>query len=236
MNADFPRTLSLLRKERGVSQKAAAESLGISQALLSHYEKGIRAPGLAFLCRAADFYGVSCDYLLGRSAEKTGARITVEELPETDPFSRAQVPGGILPLLNKKLLVNSLQIFYDLLGRTGCKGLISELSAFLMLSLYRAFRILYRANPKNQRSFFSVPDALADGAADAAATRAAARASALASGYSLPGEPAANPEKAPAISSDILTENYPQFAASLLNLVKNAELGCSFSGPDAGGK
>lgn len=72
MNTDFPRILTLLRKERGISQKQAAAELGISQALLSHYEKGIRECGLDFVVRTADFYGVSCDYLLGRSPERTG--------------------------------------------------------------------------------------------------------------------------------------------------------------------
>ena len=52
-NNDFPRILTLLRKERGFSQKKAAADLGISQALLSHYEKGVRECGLDFLVRAA---------------------------------------------------------------------------------------------------------------------------------------------------------------------------------------
>ena len=43
MSTEFSRTLSLLRKERGVSQRMAAADLGVSQALLSHYEK--RYPG-----------------------------------------------------------------------------------------------------------------------------------------------------------------------------------------------
>ena len=42
MSTEFSRTLSLLRKERGVSQRVAAADLGVSQALLSHYENGIR--------------------------------------------------------------------------------------------------------------------------------------------------------------------------------------------------
>ena len=42
MNKDFPRILTLLREEKGLSQKKAAADLGISQPLLSHYEKGIR--------------------------------------------------------------------------------------------------------------------------------------------------------------------------------------------------
>ena len=82
MNADFPRVLTLLRKERGISQKLAASKLGISQALLSHYEKGIRECGLDFLIRCADFYGVSCDYMLGRSPDRTGSKLTVEDIPE----------------------------------------------------------------------------------------------------------------------------------------------------------
>ena len=45
MREDFSRTLSLLRQERGVSQRKAAADLGVSQALLSHYENGIREPG-----------------------------------------------------------------------------------------------------------------------------------------------------------------------------------------------
>ena len=71
MNSDFPRILTLLRKEQGISQKKAAADLGISQALLSHYEKGIRECGLDFIVRTADYYGVSCDYLLGKK-HRTG--------------------------------------------------------------------------------------------------------------------------------------------------------------------
>ena len=73
MNDHFPRIITLLRKERKLSQKKAAEALGVSQALLSHYEKGIRECGLDFVTRAADFYDVSCDYLLGRSPNRNGA-------------------------------------------------------------------------------------------------------------------------------------------------------------------
>ena len=49
MSSDFSRCLSLLRQEKGISQRAAAKELGISQALLSHYENGVREPGLAFV-------------------------------------------------------------------------------------------------------------------------------------------------------------------------------------------
>lgn len=67
MNTLFSSRLAALRKERGLSQKEAAAALGISGALLSHYENGIRECGLSFLCKAAAYYDVSCDYLLGVS-------------------------------------------------------------------------------------------------------------------------------------------------------------------------
>ncbi len=61
--------LADLRKRKGVSQRRAAADLHISQALLSHYENGAREPGLPFVCRACDYYGVTADYILGRSVD-----------------------------------------------------------------------------------------------------------------------------------------------------------------------
>ena len=50
MSTSISTRLVSLRKEKNLSQKEAAESLEVSQALLSHYEKGIRECGLDFLC------------------------------------------------------------------------------------------------------------------------------------------------------------------------------------------
>ena len=44
MDRTFPKTLSALRREKNISQRKAAADLGISQALLSHYENGTRQP------------------------------------------------------------------------------------------------------------------------------------------------------------------------------------------------
>ena len=71
MHVTFSQALSRLRREKGVSQRQAAQALEVSQALLSHYENGIREPGLAFVTRACDYYQVSADYLLGRTGERT---------------------------------------------------------------------------------------------------------------------------------------------------------------------
>lgn len=69
----FCQILGDLRREKGISQRKAAADLHISQALLSHYENGAREPGLSFVCRACDYYGVTADYILGRSSESAAA-------------------------------------------------------------------------------------------------------------------------------------------------------------------
>ena len=225
MNAAFPRIITLLRKERGISQKQAATDLHISQALLSHYEKGIRECGLDFVVHAADYYGVSCDYLLGRAADKNGTMIAVEEIPDKDDAIRdnRMQAGGILPTLNKKLVVNSLQIIFDLLQQCNNKALTTEVSNALIQMTYVVFRQIYAANPKNPKAMFSVEDYLYLTEATASAVRSAARAGQLARGGAVDGADGVEAEHLPAILPDDLTRKYPQFANSLLNLLHTAE-------------
>ena len=224
MNSAFPRILTLLRKERGISQKLAASKLGISQALLSHYEKGIRECGLDFVVRAADFYGVSCDYLLGRTADKSGAMIAVDEIPENDPAAKDNhFRGSVLPVLNKKLIVNSIHVIFDLLQRCNHKGLTNEASAYLTLAVYSVFRQLYTANPKSPAALFSVPGYLFQPAVTGELARTAAAIGELASGRDAAGDKGMDPSKAPLLVPDDITRDYPLFASSLFNLLRNAE-------------
>ena len=114
---EFNRIIKLLRKERGITQKQAAEDLGVSQALLSHYEKGIRECGLDFVVRVADYYNVSCDYLLGRSAERNGMMLSAEDLPNPEKMKDNVYHGSVLPTMNKKLISNSLNVLYAKIGQ-----------------------------------------------------------------------------------------------------------------------
>jgi len=66
MKSDFAETLKSLRLEKGLSQRRAAEELGVSQALLSHYENNAREPKLEFVVKVCDYYSVTADYILGR--------------------------------------------------------------------------------------------------------------------------------------------------------------------------
>ena len=156
MNPEFSRTLSLLRQEKGVSQRTAANVLGISQALLSHYENGIREPGLAFVVKACDYYGVSADYLLGRTMTRDGTTIGAEELYDLSEEKGTSVRGSVLALLSKKLIVNSVGLLFDLLGKTGSREAIRAASNYLSTAVYKVFRRLYQANPENNPEFFSL--------------------------------------------------------------------------------
>ncbi len=156
-NAEFSRTLSLLRQEKKVSQRAAAQALGISQALLSHYENGIREPGLAFVVKACDYYGVSADFLLGRTLSRDGVVIAAEELYDISDEKNNSIRGGVLALLSKKLLVNSIGVLFGLLGKTGSREAVQATANYLSTAVYTMYRRLYDANPDNNPDFFSVP-------------------------------------------------------------------------------
>ncbi|WP_017473339.1 helix-turn-helix domain-containing protein [Amphibacillus jilinensis] len=59
-----------LRKEKGLSQYEVADRLGFSRGKLANYEQGTRQPDYDTLNKIAEFYGVSADYLLGRTEKK----------------------------------------------------------------------------------------------------------------------------------------------------------------------
>lgn len=55
------------REDRDLSQQALAEYLNVHQTTYSDYELGRLNMPIRVLCRLADYYGVSTDYLLGRT-------------------------------------------------------------------------------------------------------------------------------------------------------------------------
>jgi len=214
LNAEFSRTLSLLRQETGVSQRTAATALGISQALLSHYENGIREPGLAFVVKACNYYGVSADYLLGRTLTRDGTTIAPEELYDLSDEKDNSMRGSILALLSKKLLVNSIGVLFDLLGKTGNRDAIRAASNYLSAAVYQMFRRLYQANGENNPDFFSVPERQFN----AGITEADMKCSEIDLTDTLAAH-AKSKGKFPAMGHDDLAQNYPVLYQSLLQLV-----------------
>ena len=157
MSTDFPRIMALLRKERGLSQKAVAGELGISQALLSHYEKGVRECGLDFLVRSAVFYGVSTDYLLGASSERRPGERQEAGVEPVRPDS--QLRGRhVASALGKSLTVSSVNVLFSLMEGDHYRDFATAAQQYLGVSVYKVFRHLYHSNPNNLQGLFSLPE------------------------------------------------------------------------------
>ena len=154
VNGDFPRIITFLRKERGLSQKQVAQDLGISQALLSHYEKGIRECGLDFLVKTADYYEVSTDYLLGRTVQRKPASVSADDIPDSDEIRHLQ--GNMINQVNRKLIMNTTTVIFDLLAQLGEKKLTNAVSNYLMCAEYQIFRTIYCADKTNTQTMFSI--------------------------------------------------------------------------------
>lgn len=222
MNNDFPRIVTLLRKERGLSQKQVAVELGVSQALLSHYEKGIRECGLDFVIRVADYYNVSCDYLLGRTPDRQGATLKIEDIPDFNQKKDSTKVNNLI-LLNKKLIINSVNIIFELLSKINNKALTTEISSYLMVSVYKMIRTVYSSNQKNPQAMFSVIPELYAGLSSALQSVVEANAKCISSGKNVSNTENFDTASAPALTPEIISEQYPDLAPSLYNLIQITE-------------
>lgn len=158
MNKDFPRVMKMLRRERGLRQKEAADHLGVAQALLSHYENGKRECGLDFLVSAADFYGVSVDFILGRTSSRNGTVVSSETLNDSSVSEGGTSDiAGAGTLLRKKLITNSMEVIFQLLIKAKNSKLANAVSSYMMTAVYRAYRMVFSAGADNDENCFAVP-------------------------------------------------------------------------------
>lgn len=214
MNKDFPRVMKALRRERGLRQKEAAEQLGVAQALLSHYENGKRECGLDFLVAAANFYGVSVDYILGRTNSRNGTVVSEETLPESAVSeSYTGDPAGAGVLLRKKLITNSLEIIFSFLMKAKNSKLSQSVATYLMTAVYRAYRMVFSSGTENDENCFaiSVDDCAEICGAKMSIENAKARAAAK--------EGSADGK----ITNLRIEQEYPRQSAALFSIVTNVE-------------
>ena len=213
--SEFSRTLSLLRRERGVSQRTAAADLGISQALLSHYENGVREPGLSFVVKACDYYNVSADFILGRTLSREGSMLTHEEvLNAAEPGNILQ--GSVMATLQSKLLSGAIGVLFGLLGKLGDKSAINAAAAsYLGSGVYQLYRHLYRCAGANEKYFSLGADTCLLGAADADM-----KLSELRYARALRGQ---TEEQFPDLSPEALAAAYPGRNQSLTQVLSTAD-------------
>lgn len=148
MNKDFPRMLNLLRTESGLSQKKLAKDLNISQGLLSHYENGKRECNLDLLVKIANYFDVSCDYLLGRTTMPKPVKRGITKRKNKNPFN------ALGEQMDK--IKHVLYVYYSMIASYKNPELIKSSDDILSISVYSMFRSAYLANPKNDVNYFSV--------------------------------------------------------------------------------
>ena len=66
----FSARLSKLRKEKGISQKQCALALGVDSSKYNKWENGKNRPDYDTVCKLANFFDTTTDYLLGNSDER----------------------------------------------------------------------------------------------------------------------------------------------------------------------
>lgn len=203
--------LLYLRKDRNLSQKQAARDLKISQSLLSHYEKGIRECGIEFLARAADYYDVSTDYLLGRAYEAENA--FSPDLQEED--GGAVKNGSIVAGFSKRLVGNSLALIFDLLGESKKNEALGEAALYLYLCVYKLFRMIYRTSGSDEGFFNSAKNSFPF-CVESELSLCEMR---LIKALQEENESA----PLPGITHGYLSEKYPKYASSLLNILHNVD-------------
>ena len=204
--SDFSRTLALLRREKKISQRAAAGDLGVSQALLSHYENGLREPGLSFVVRAADYYGVSCDYLLGRSMARDGSAVPAERMEGTDTETEhSQIVQAALLLQ----VAESLE----------SKQLSHEIESYFAVAIYKVYRYLYMADPAGVDAVFRAPQDRFEYLCDARMKEHELKIRLAANGEEGCGLTQENIRRMPLAPSEI-ARRYPDLSSALLTVLQ----------------
>lgn len=64
---DYVKRIRDLREDSDKTQQEIADFLGTSQTMYARYERGANELPIRHLLKLADYYGVSTDYILGRT-------------------------------------------------------------------------------------------------------------------------------------------------------------------------
>ncbi len=67
---DFGIKIRELRKKKGLTQQQLAECVGVTKAMVSAYETGMRYPSYDILIKFTRIFRVTSDYLLGINSRK----------------------------------------------------------------------------------------------------------------------------------------------------------------------
>ena len=80
--AGIGKKLKALRMDKKYTQESVADAINATKSLISMYESDKRTPSRATLCKLADLYDVTTDYLVGRVKDKSYEHSVCEDAPD----------------------------------------------------------------------------------------------------------------------------------------------------------
>lgn len=81
-----------LRTKIGKRQVDIAQELNLSPQVYSNYENGLREPAYDTLCKLAEYFNVSVDYLLGRTDELKTVGKSIFDIKGISPIAKRRIP------------------------------------------------------------------------------------------------------------------------------------------------
>ena len=111
--------IKLLREEKEISQLDLAKLLNVNNSTLSQYEAGNRTPSDEIKMKIADYFGVSIDYLLGRTDTSSKLKVSSEE-----PASKNQ-PKSLEDYIKE---AESLMLFGDIVDENDKQALLTAIT------------------------------------------------------------------------------------------------------------
>lgn len=103
---DFGQRLKLLRNEKKITQDELALHLGVGRATVAGYETKGKQPSFEILEKLADCFGVTLDYLLARTDDRTEINVPEENVHKDNDLYRSY--DEIFNIIKNKLYENGI--------------------------------------------------------------------------------------------------------------------------------
>ena len=165
------------------------------------------------MVKTADFYGVSVDYLLGRTTNPNSDRSEPDQIPDVEDLEDVnRKKSNTYCMLNRKIIINSTAVIYSILAEINNKKLSKCVSDYLSVAEYSIFRKIYSLKENNVNDVFSLDNI--DDYCYASQSLNNARINDIKMNNSIEGLE---------LNDEILSEKFSDSYPSLRQLIKNAE-------------
>lgn len=144
-NDSIANRLSDLRRKKGVKQDEIADFLHVGRATIANYETGKRSPDFETLIKLADYYGVSCDYIL------RGVSSEFANIHSTTGLSGKAIE--ILHDMNQVVDDDYLNFINYLIEETKFKKYDEQSYIIKQSIIHKLVQYIFYASPKNNKEY-----------------------------------------------------------------------------------